>query len=67
MTTIEGVDVSEEEQEGMECLVDSLLEEEILSTLVHNLNRTEDNGNPLAAGAESQATHNTLGKCNYLL
>ena len=64
MTTVDGVDVSEDELEGLETLVDALLDEEIVSTLVHNLQRLDDSSNPLSAtaSAEAQAVHNTLGK-----
>ena len=67
MTTVEGVEVSEEEQDGLESLVDSLLEEEVVATLVHNLDRI-DEAAPAAATAtsartpEAVAVHNTLGE-----
>lgn len=75
MTTLDGVDVEEEEQEGLEVLVASLLEEDVLATLVHNLHRIDEASNPLAGGnpltatatAEAQAVHNTLGIVENLL
>lgn len=70
MTTLDGVEVEEDEQEGLEVLVAALLEEDVLATLVHNLQRIDEASNPLAGGnpltatatAEAQAVHNTLGE-----
>uniref|UniRef100_A0A2P2I082 Beta-catenin-like protein 1 n=1 Tax=Hirondellea gigas TaxID=1518452 RepID=A0A2P2I082_9CRUS len=76
MTTVDGVDVSDEELDGLESLVDALLDEEVVATLVHNLQRIDEGsshpvtgGNSLTATAtaEAQAVHNTLGIIENLI
>ncbi|KAF2346728.1 Beta-catenin-like protein 1 N-terminal, partial [Trinorchestia longiramus] len=62
MTTLEGVEVSEDEEEGLEMLVEGLVSEDVVAILVQNLHRLDDQG-----VAETQATHNTLGLLENLL
>lgn len=61
---MDALEVSDDDMDDLETLVDALLDEEIVSTLVHNLHRLDDSANPLTATAtaEAQATHNTLGE-----
>ncbi|XP_071958484.1 beta-catenin-like protein 1 [Antedon mediterranea] len=50
------VDTLNESEEAAEALVDALLEDQIVATLVQNLDRLDDN-----LKEESEAIHNTLG------
>lgn len=53
MTELEDI----QEEEGAEALIDALLEGQVVTTLVHNLQRMDESNK-----AEADGVHNSLGE-----